>query len=198
MIVKLLRAFDVPEPLVGDLVEERRRGRSRLWLWNQTAAAVLHAIAADIGADRWTAARTALAGAALLAVGAQLSLWLYQQATNHLPFQPWMATWWFVLAWHSYSVPLNILWCATAIGAGRIVARTDGRRRLSFVTLGLALQMPVLIWFARPAVQAAVRVTNPPTLLRLRLAFGVDVFVVMLVMPLCTLAAALKTRAVRK
>jgi hypothetical protein len=193
ILERMLVAFDVPAALVGDLLEESHRGRSRVWLCAQAVVAVGHAIAAAVRLDALTAARTIAVGAGLFGIGAQLSLWLYVWATFHVPFPAqWQFRLWFVLAWHSYSVPLHVLWCATSLASGRLMNRVDRQRRLSFVVIGIAAQLPVLIWFAWPAVQALVRVTHPPTLLRYRIAFAVDLVVVMIVMPALTLAAALK------
>jgi hypothetical protein len=161
----------------------------------QTAVAIGLAIASAVRADPGAAARAAGTSAGLLAIGAQASLWLYLWCTDHFPFRgPFQSTWWFVLGWHSYYVPLNLLWCATALAVGRILRRVDPQRRPSFVVLGVAAQWPVLMWFAAPVVHALVRAASPrePWLLRIRMAFAIDVVMLMIVMPALTLAAALK------
>ena len=59
--------------------------------------------------------------------------------------------------------------------------------------VGVVAQLPVRMWFAWPDVRAVLTPLSP--LLEFRIAFAVDVLVVMLVMPALTLAAALKGRA---
>lgn len=44
----LNRLSGCDEALVGDMVEEYRRGRSRLWYWRQTSIAVLRTTVADV------------------------------------------------------------------------------------------------------------------------------------------------------
>lgn len=58
----LMDRFGVPEPLVGDLLEERSRHRSALWQWRQTLVAILWTVARDIRAHRWLAARAVVTG----------------------------------------------------------------------------------------------------------------------------------------
>ncbi len=187
----LLAAFDVPDALVGDLVEESRC-RSRAWLWMQAIAAIAHSIAAAVRADARTCIRIAVAGVAVLAAGAQSSLWLYLWTTHHVPMRgPLVSSGWFVLAWHSYSVPLHLLWCLTSILCGWTLTRLGSQRKLAFLVAAVAVQLPIVIWFTLPYVRAIVAASHPPQLLRYRLAFIVDLFAVMIEMPACTIAAAL-------
>lgn len=44
----LTRLSDCDDALVGDMAEEYRRGRSRLWFWRQTGIAVLRTTVADV------------------------------------------------------------------------------------------------------------------------------------------------------
>jgi hypothetical protein len=160
----------------------------------QTAVAIGLALAA-VRADPGAAARTAGTSAGLLAIGAQASLWLYLQATNHLPFRgPFQSTWWFTLAWHSYYLPLNLLWCAMAVGVGWMMRHVRGRPRLPLAVVGVAAQIPVLIWFAWPVMRVLVRATlsSPPFPPGVRVAFVVDLLVLFVGMPALTLLAALK------
>ncbi|HZT75747.1 MAG TPA: hypothetical protein VFA27_03755 [Vicinamibacterales bacterium] len=136
----------------------------------------------------------ALVGVATLAIGGRCSLWLYLQARYHFPFRgAFQSTRWFILGWHSAYLPLNALWCATSVAVGALMARVDRERRLSFVVVGIAAQIPVLIWFAWPVVQALGRpIGSPPPWPEpwFRVAFGADLIVLLFAMPALTLAAA--------
>jgi hypothetical protein len=46
--MRLLQRFGVDDALIGDLVEQRQAGRSRVWLWWQLLVAVLAVVARDI------------------------------------------------------------------------------------------------------------------------------------------------------
>ena len=105
---------------------EQAQRRSRVWLWRQATVAIGHAIVDAVRYGPLAAVRTAAVGAGLLAIGAQLSLWVYLQATYHFPFHgAWVNSRWFVLGWHSAYLPLNTLWCATALAVGMALRRVD-------------------------------------------------------------------------
>lgn len=192
MIEKAFIAFGAPDAIVGDLVEQRSR-RSRIWFWRQSVAAIGVAVGRAVVMEPWAAVRAIGVGNGVLFIGAWLSLRLYLWATLAVPFpHSWIMNPYFVLAWHSYSLPLNALWCVTATASGWLAVRADKQRRLAFAVLTIAAQVPVLIWFAWPAIQATLRLTRPPILLRYHVAFAVDVLIVLFVMPACAVAAALK------
>jgi len=52
-----LNRFSSSEALVGDMIEEYRRGRSRVWYWRQTSVAVLRTTVADVLSHPFVALR---------------------------------------------------------------------------------------------------------------------------------------------
>jgi WD40-like Beta Propeller Repeat len=64
--VRLLEAFGLSEPLIGDLEEEFRRRGSGLWYWRQTLATIAVSMVEDLRARRWRVLAAILAGWAVL------------------------------------------------------------------------------------------------------------------------------------
>jgi hypothetical protein len=62
----LMDRFSVPDALIGDLVEQRRAGRSAVWLWRQAVVAVLETTHRRILDRTGVALVTALISAAAL------------------------------------------------------------------------------------------------------------------------------------
>jgi len=191
---RLLAAFDVPDAVVGDLLEQRAR-RSRLWFWTQSIATICVAIWSAVVFDAWLAARVTAAGVVTLSAGVWLSWQLYLWATFAISFPHAMIlNPYFVLAWHTYCLPLNLLWCTTAMLAGRSMTRLDPKGRLPLTIVGLVTAIPVLVWCGSGPVAALIRTTNPPALLRFRIGFAFDVLVVFVGMPACAIAGGYGAR----
>lgn len=64
----LLARFGVDESLTGDLIEQRRVGRSALWLWRQALIAVVHRIGSVVTRD------PAVVGVAAVVVAVDVAL----------------------------------------------------------------------------------------------------------------------------
>jgi hypothetical protein len=136
----LLQKFGVPErneSLIGDLIEERAAGRSTLWLWGQSIAAIADTVTRDLR-DHWVLALRAIGigwAATFL-----ISYFWYMVVTQGV-------AWWWKLgqmgpcgrALASLLFPVNlivnlVIW---PVALGWIVARTHGARTASMV-LGFA------------------------------------------------------------
>jgi hypothetical protein len=71
----LVKRFGVAvctDPLIGDLLEEFIRGRSRLWYWKQALRAIVIGVYQDIRTHKLLAIRGALTGFAVLFVAGRL------------------------------------------------------------------------------------------------------------------------------
>jgi hypothetical protein len=71
----LLKRFEAPrcaDPLIGDLLEEYGRGRSKLWYWKQCLAAIVVGVYQDIRTHKLLAIRGALTGFVVLFVAGRL------------------------------------------------------------------------------------------------------------------------------
>ena len=116
----LLWRFGVPqrnESLVGDLIEERAAGRSALWLWGQTAAAIADTVVRDLR-DHWVLA--------IRAIGTGwIAFFLYGSICARVPLLEW---WWETpnhtlqnLYFYILIAEVSIVW---PLACGWTVART--------------------------------------------------------------------------
>jgi hypothetical protein len=101
---------------MGDLIEERAAGRSALWLWGQTAAAIADTVARDLG-DHWVLA--------LRAIGTGwLAGFLSGSILARIPL------WW--LTWNLY-VDLALVLIVWPLACGWIVALTHRTQQAAMV-----------------------------------------------------------------
>jgi len=66
--ISLMRRLDVSDALVGDVVEEYRRGRSRGWYWRQVIVAILVSARQDVRRRKLHAAGSVITGWTILLV----------------------------------------------------------------------------------------------------------------------------------
>jgi hypothetical protein len=82
--VAFLQSCECADCLIGDLLEECERGRSRVWLWKQVVAAAAAAMFAGIPSGKRLAVESAIVGWALLYV---LNVITHQFMTAPLVFE---------------------------------------------------------------------------------------------------------------
>lgn len=198
----LMDRFGVPDPLIGDLVEQQHAGRSAVWLWRQAVVAVLKTTHRSVLNQKGVALVTALVSAAGLFFWVESSWALYVWLSDR-----WMnawaspgATWvdgvrvggfWsraMFVWWELYGGGLSLLWCVGSALIGRLVARTQS---MALVLVSVAAQLPFILWWGVPiwlraAAYVGLRPVHP-------LSFRVVAAVIIVGMPLFTLVAGLST-----
>ena len=133
------------DALVGDLIEQHRRGRSSAWYWRQAVVAIVTTFAADF----WEHKRVAVS---VLALGAYLPQ-IYMAAVR----PRWIA------AIDAYSphhqLTTRSVWCVLVAVVARMFVRVQPRQRGMIVTLFMAtqvlpclpdLRIAVTDWLYRP------------------------------------------------
>lgn len=122
------------EVLVGDLVEEYRRGRTAAWYWRQVIVAILVGCGNEVRTHKLLTVRAVITGwAALILSGYLISRPLYKLYLGALVAlglrPPWF--WW----WHYYSYPLVFVPCVGGFLSGWLVARFHRSLRVSMVSM---------------------------------------------------------------
>lgn len=187
--IALMDRFGVAESLVGDLIEARRQGRSRLWFWRQAVAASVQAVLVDVRSQKWAAISTAVIATALLFVWFEGTLALYLWASRLQSVDQWAKeSRLFLLLWHVYCVPLHVAWCTGCALGGWTIARLHHDHQASLVLVAVLVQMPLEMWFGWPYVRSILYVQPPPVFC---VGHLVDSIVSLVGLPLCTLAAGL-------
>jgi hypothetical protein len=124
--------------LAGDLAEELHAGRSTLWVWWQTSAAVLRGVGAVARTDPYRTFRA-------IALG-----WIVTQLLNgRLPFSAHLE----IGAWIRNAPVSGILIAAQYFAAGWVVARLHQQHRTALVlATGLFLMLTNTLWWAYVAL----------------------------------------------
>ena len=65
LATRFLEHSGVSEPLVGDLVEQYRQGRSGVWSWRQAVLAIVLTVTKDIRDHQFLAARVLVVSSAV-------------------------------------------------------------------------------------------------------------------------------------
>lgn len=144
--VWLLDAFQVTEhnpALIGDLTEERSRGRSSSWMWRQVLAAIAFAVGKEIYGHKLLTIRAMIAGEAAVLLGyfalfgALRSHWFAMFGVSvFMPLRlPFLSEYWIL----SLANPAIVF-----MFGGWIVGRFHRDQRATFVVLFAALQSIVL------------------------------------------------------
>jgi hypothetical protein len=150
----MMERFDVPDALIGDLVE-RRNSHSRLWFWWQAIGATASQIAKGIRQAKLTAV-TAVLSAALLYGWFRASLAFYVWATE-LPLPSYLySSRIYEVLWHGYCWPLNLAWGFGALSAGWLAARLNRRHAAAMVLVCALAQLPLDVWFGWPYLRSVL------------------------------------------
>jgi hypothetical protein len=134
------------EPLVGDLVEEFRAGRSRWWFWRQTAAAIAISFGEDLRAHWALGVRALSVGCgAVFLFGWLIADPVFDRATRAALEHGLVS----VGALSQYNVPASMLLGSIGFAASaRLVSRLHRPHQtamvLLFLCLVLVLQLPRL------------------------------------------------------
>jgi hypothetical protein len=188
---RLLDRFDVPESLVGDLVEARHGGRSAVWFWRQAIVAIAQAVIHGVRLRKATTAATALVLSAALFVWFQATLALYRSVQI---FEPWIVkSRLLFFAWHIYCVPLNLGWCVGCALAGWLAARLNRRSPAAVVVACALAQFPINIWFGWPYLRTLLQPSIVPTFY---VGYVCDTLFAFIALPLCFVAAGTRMRPI--
>jgi hypothetical protein len=146
------------DALVGDLLEQYGRGRSRIWFWRQTVAAILLSFVAEVSSHRYVALSVVVVDQMLpLLYTRWLVHWL---ARVHSAWYPntwnWLAAAapdpvWTLAVWlEPWNFTWAVVWCGMWAGAARLIALTQpSARRLTaalFILLGVVRYGPLLVF----------------------------------------------------
>jgi hypothetical protein len=149
LAITAMDRFGVPEALAGDLLEERRRGRTALWLWRQAVGAIVEAV---VRTWRQHPLRTVRAAAVRW-----LTVVVWVEST--LAAYVWVSEKW-VYAWANQSIVLFelwipfggglcLIWCVGSALSGWVSARQSGSYRAAMVVASALVQVPYSLWWTR-------------------------------------------------
>lgn len=130
--VWLMDRFGVSEILVGDLVEERSRKHSTLWLWRQVLVAIAGTVAGDIRAHKWLAIRAVVLGWGVGQFVAPFRRILIPLMSGRWV---WLSEGWLdnALGFPVMPLPFMIVMSAGAVITGLVVARLHRGHEMSMV-----------------------------------------------------------------
>src|SRR5689334_23254640 len=139
----LMERFGVEHALIGDVVEQRRAGRSRAWFWRQVVVALFSALARDLAAHPLRSTIAALFALVIryLAIGAwsayepAIDVNIAEALLHVMPLQH--AALVIVVSWVN-AILLAPAWFAI----GFVVARLSHGAVFLFVAVSLALLLP--------------------------------------------------------
>ena len=135
---------DSIDPLIGDLIEERERGRSLGWFWRQAITAMATGVVATVWTHKRLATESAVVGWAVLAI---LSLVSGELITGPLVFQLFAGRG--MSAWEIGLLHLPE-WAITMFGSSWVVARLHPRLSFgmacAFIASFLALHAGTVGW----------------------------------------------------
>ncbi len=180
------------ESLIGDLDEQRARGRSPLWYWRQVISAIMVGVASDLGDHKLLAAGSAGLSFAIAFAWVQSTLALYVWTSE---------TWLNTLVgnfrdsgllfafWHPFSGGLTLIWCVGSGAIGWVMARWS---RPAMLVAAAMSQFPLALWSTSAVWLHPERWSGAPTHIWLPVYAGA--IIATLGMPGATLLGALCRR----
>ncbi len=183
----LLHRFVSDGPLVGDVLEEYHRGRSRFWLWRQVLAAIAVRSVSDLREDRSLALKAFAVGGAILLrplffppqwASSAMRQWAWEiqvEAVWAYPVLKQLGFVWLVVLDVAMLAPSFLIFLFSGWGVGRLVRPRLGIA-VAFVVLVLCITMlqslPIALGFGErvvhfPAYFVVLRSALPATLVLL-------------------------------
>jgi hypothetical protein len=175
------------EYLAGDLIEQFRAGRTRLWYWRQVLLAIAVHAAADIRTYKLLTVRAAIVCTAVLLAWVNSTHALYLWVSHQ-----WVNAWanesraWTV-NWHYFGGHLHLVWCVGAALSGGLTVRLHRHHLAATIFTGVVCQLPWVVWWGLPIWMQTLNQPHFPWTVAHRV---VAVFI-LIGMPVCTLLGGL-------
>jgi hypothetical protein len=155
------------ESLIGDLIEQYRGGRSRVWYWRQTFSALaLNAVAAT-SAHKWLAVTVVALGLCLpyiymsihVSVFVTLDSW-YPRFISWLLKEDLIGIRNVVYRLHLRALTSTVLWCSMIAGMTWILTILNPRRRALITTLLLITNVSQCLPYLLSSLADSIQLAN--------------------------------------
>ncbi len=135
-LVSRLMASDRRDSMIGDLVEQRRGGRSAWWFWRQAVAAIVVSWAVRVWEHRRLALGITLVSAVLNEAWMRSGIWTWVDRLHTAWYQPLLRSRWNWLATDPWAYRLRpydwttvLVWCTLLAVIARALSRFRPRER---------------------------------------------------------------------
>ena len=136
------------ESLVGDMLEQYRRGRSATWYWRQTVSAIVTSFAAGSWQHKWLAVSVTVLSVYLGDIYMFSRLWVWVWRLDRLWYPRLINSRWSWMVINPWAYRLqpyfwtsNVAWCAILSALSWIMSRLHPRQRGLVITLLLVPQV---------------------------------------------------------
>ena len=147
------------ESLIGDLIEQHRRGRSAAWYWRQTISAIMTSFAAEV----WRNRALVIGIVALGTYMGDIYMFIWTSGLHRLDgWHPWLMSWllkaeldgvWHLAYWiHMYAWTATIEFCALLAAVVWVTTRFRPRQMGLVVTIFLGTQVSLCVPYLRIAL----------------------------------------------